>query len=674
MDRRTPRPPADPRLARAMARFAVWRAAAGREADAARFAERVRRTVAAAGRSVRRIDRAPELVRPDAPGPLAAMFAAARNRAAAPLAELGVAAGTGRELFDEPCDAWVALPDGLPPRRYVALRVVGDSMTPLLHSGDVVLVDLDAAVPAGCHRGGAPPGPRLGGQAGAPGGRRRAPAGLAQPGLPAARAPARRGGPARAGRGPVVRPSRTAIGGETETCPSSVVRASSRARAPRPSRPARAPGAYLIRSRHGTFRRFPPAAGGPCPHPRLGLLRRPDPRRRAPAPAAGHATAGTAVRAMTVPALEGFETAVGRGTRTRTGVPGPRYWQQWADYKLSAELNPVSKRMTGSGTITYSNRSPDTLHTVYVQLLQNIFAPNARHNTGVPWSVEGIEFGKVAAQGTTLAAAGGEGPGYEVNGTIMRLRLPKPLVPGGTADLAFDWKLRVPPDGAPRGGQDGEVYYMNYWYPQMAVYDDVNGWQIDQYLGNAEFYMGYGNYDVSLTLPAGWLVTATGTLQNPDEVLDRSRPARGWTRRGAPTGIVHVVTDVDREPGRSTTAGKDGKLTWHFRAAERARRELGRLVALPVGRHQRRRGRREQRRPAGHHADPVVLAPGAAGQPLGRERALQPVLDRVLLEVPLALSVPAHDRGGRPQLVRRHGVPDDDLHRRAVGHARACTR
>jgi Peptidase S24-like len=139
----------DPRLAGAMARFAAWRAEAGREADAARFAERVRRTVAAAGRSVRRIDRAPELVRPDAPGPLAAMVAAARTRGAAPLAELGVAAGTGRELFDEPCDVWVTLPDGLPAARYVALRVVGDSMTPLLHSGDVVLVDLDAGVPAG---------------------------------------------------------------------------------------------------------------------------------------------------------------------------------------------------------------------------------------------------------------------------------------------------------------------------------------------------------------------------------------------------------------------------------------------------------------------------------------------------------------------------------------------
>jgi len=283
-------------------------------------------------------------------------------------------------------------------------------------------------------------------------------------------------------------------------------------------------------------------------------------------PATGRGSDGTSkLHAMTVPVLEGYEVAVNRGTRTRTGAPGPHYWQQWADYKLEAELNPVSKRMTGKGTISYQNRSPDTLRTVYIQLLQNIYAPGAHHNTSVPWSVEGIEFGRVAAQGTDLIATGGEAPGYDVNGTIMRVRLPKPLPPGGTADFAFDWKLRVPPDGAPRGGQDGEVYFMNYWYPQMAVYDDINGWQIDQYLGNAEFYMGYGNYDVSLTVPAGWLVTATGTLQNPQDVLTQQTRARLDSAR-SDSAIVHVVTDVDREPGRSTTAGKDGKLTWRFRA------------------------------------------------------------------------------------------------------------
>jgi SOS-response transcriptional repressor LexA len=145
----TPEAFADPRRARAMAAFRAWQDAARLEAGAAGFAERVRARLAARGQGVWRIDRPPEPVRPDTVGPLAPMVSAARRIHAAPLAELGVAAGSGRELFDEPCDAWVALPADLPSSRYVALRVVGDSMLPLVHSGDLVLLDLDAPVRVG---------------------------------------------------------------------------------------------------------------------------------------------------------------------------------------------------------------------------------------------------------------------------------------------------------------------------------------------------------------------------------------------------------------------------------------------------------------------------------------------------------------------------------------------
>ena len=263
--------------------------------------------------------------------------------------------------------------------------------------------------------------------------------------------------------------------------------------------------------------------------------------------------------------MESFERAVANGTRTRKGSPGPRYWQQWADYRLTADLNPVSKRLSGTGTITYYNRSPNQLTEVYVQLLQNIYAPGSRHNTDVPWAVEGITLNRVVAQGQELKPAEGEGVGYKVDGTIMRIGLPKPLPAGGSASFEFAWRLRIPPDGAPRGGQDGEVFYINYWYPQMAVYDDVNGWQIDQYLGTGEFYMGYGNYDVALTVPAGWLVDATGRLQNAAEVLAPQARAR-LDSASHGSGVVHVVTDLDREPGKSTTAGTNGKLTWRYRA------------------------------------------------------------------------------------------------------------
>lgn len=286
----------------------------------------------------------------------------------------------------------------------------------------------------------------------------------------------------------------------------------------------------------------------------------------APAPESGPAgTAAAPTRVMEVPVMEAFDRALAQGTRSRSGAPGPRYWQQWADYRLEAELNPVSKRLTGTAGIRYHNRSPDTLDVVYVQLLHNIFAPGSRHNTDIPWAVEGYYLSRVAAQGTTLTESEGDGAGYEVNGTIMRIRLPRPLLPGSTADLEFGYRIRIPPDGAPRGGQDGEVYYISYWYPQMAVYDDVNGWQTDQYYGNAEFYMGYGNYDVAVTVPAGWLVSGTGTLTNAAEVLSPQTRARLDSAMSAPE-IVHVVREGDRGAGKATAPGRDGKLTWRFRA------------------------------------------------------------------------------------------------------------
>jgi hypothetical protein len=288
----------------------------------------------------------------------------------------------------------------------------------------------------------------------------------------------------------------------------------------------------------------------------------------APVPERGASTATpVGARAMEVPVFDGFERAIAGGTRLRTGAPGPRYWQQWSEYRLSGELNPVSKRLNGRGTVTYHNRSPDTLATLYVHLLGNLFSPRSRHNTNVPWAVEGVELSRVAAQGKDLSRTESDAPGagYSVDGTIMQLRLAKPLAPGASAELAFDWRLRIPPDGAPRGGQDGEVWFLSYWYPQMAVYDDVNGWQIDQYLGNAEFYMGYGNYDVSLTVPEGWLVTGTGKLLNPEEVLSEQTRARLDSAAQA-SSVVHVVGEDDRSPGKSTATGKEGKLTWHFQA------------------------------------------------------------------------------------------------------------
>ncbi|HEX9164816.1 MAG TPA: M1 family metallopeptidase, partial [Gemmatimonadales bacterium] len=259
-----------------------------------------------------------------------------------------------------------------------------------------------------------------------------------------------------------------------------------------------------------------------------------------------------------------FQRAVERGTRTRTGRPGANYWQQKAEYRLQAALDPATKRLQGEAEVRYHNRSPDTLRVVVFHLYQNLFAPDGVRNEPVPVT-GGTTLHRVVAQGRELAAGGGAEPGWSVDATRLRVRLPEPLVPGASADFAFRWSFTVAPDGAPRGGTDGEVFFLSYWYPQVAVYDDVTGWQADPYMSNAEFYMGYGDYDVALTVPEGWLIGATGALQNPEEVLG---PAVRLRLREAASGagVVPVVSDADRGAGTATARGAGGTLTWRFRA------------------------------------------------------------------------------------------------------------
>lgn len=260
-----------------------------------------------------------------------------------------------------------------------------------------------------------------------------------------------------------------------------------------------------------------------------------------------------------------FTRAVELETRTRTGRPGPKYWQQFAEYRLEATLDPAAKKLSGTGSVTYHNRSPDTLRVVVFHLYQDLFAPNGIRNEAVPIT-GGMQLTKISAQGRALAVATDDSSAaYQRFATLLYIRLPQPLLPGASAPFEFAWNFTVTPDGAPRGGTDGEVFFLSYWYPQVAVYDDVNRWQDDPYKGNSEFYMGYGNYDVALTVPEGWLIGSTGTLANPGEVL--AGPVRERLLRATQTrDIVRIVADEDRGVGKATARGTGGQLTWRFRA------------------------------------------------------------------------------------------------------------
>jgi hypothetical protein len=262
-----------------------------------------------------------------------------------------------------------------------------------------------------------------------------------------------------------------------------------------------------------------------------------------------------------------FSRAVERGTRTRTGRPGPNYWQQYSTYRLEAEYDPATKRLTGRGTLRYENRSPDTLRNLFLHLYPNLFAPNAIRNEEVPVT-GGVELRRVSIDGQTLGVTPNDSAaGYQVASTILRVRPATRILPGASVQLELEWAYTVPPDGAPRGGQDGEIAYIAYWYPQFAVYDDVNRrWQTDAYMGNAEFYMGYGDYDVSVTVPDGWLVAATGNLANAAEVLSAQTRTRLDSARRS-RDVTHVVREEDRGGGKATLRGRAGKLTWRFRAS-----------------------------------------------------------------------------------------------------------
>lgn len=260
-----------------------------------------------------------------------------------------------------------------------------------------------------------------------------------------------------------------------------------------------------------------------------------------------------------------FERAVEQGTRTATGEPGPAYWTNRADYTIRATLSPETKRLHGTETIRYHNNSPDELPFVLIHLRQNLHKANAMRNRIVPIT-SGMEISEVKAGGEALQEGATEREaGYRSRGTLMQVLLPEPLSPGSTAELAFTWSFDVPELGAPRMGQDGEVFYVAYWYPQLAVYDDVNGWKADQYMGNGEFYMDYGDYDVEITVHEGWVIGATGTLQNPEGVLSeqtRTRLAEAAHTRET----VSIVGENERAAGVSTVATDTGQLTWHFKA------------------------------------------------------------------------------------------------------------
>ncbi|HMI55604.1 MAG TPA: M1 family peptidase, partial [Gemmatimonadaceae bacterium] len=289
-----------------------------------------------------------------------------------------------------------------------------------------------------------------------------------------------------------------------------------------------------------------------------------------------------------IPMTSMIRRAHAAGTRDSTGRPGRKYWQLWTDYKISARLDTATSRITGRETIVLYNNSDSALNRIVMRLDQNIFAANVPRDDQVPEITDGMKITRLSVDGQTAelneGAVGCLGPfrpdgspppplprprATELGMTSACVGLSKPISAKGSATIEVDWNFRVPRIDAGRGYRMGRwadtLYQVAQWYPRIAVFDDLRqrGWDTEAYLGNAEFYNNFGRFDVSIDVPAGWLVGATGVLQNPIEVLTPAARER-LSRVLASDSVLKIVSPAERGPGKSTTAGTKGRLVWHF--------------------------------------------------------------------------------------------------------------
>jgi len=250
--------------------------------------------------------------------------------------------------------------------------------------------------------------------------------------------------------------------------------------------------------------------------------------------------------------------------RDATGAPGPDYWQQRADYSIAATLDTAAKTIRGTVSIRYTNNSPDTLRFVWLQLDQNLYRPGSKGAAMFPaesrWGVRGFQGGYVI----TGLEVNGRGVTGKTDDTMMRIDLDAPLLPrGGVATIGMQYAFPVPEHGSDRMGRDSVLYEIAQWYPRMVVYDDIRGWNTDPYLGQGEFYLEYGDIDYAVTVPAGYVVAGSGTLQNRAEVLTPAQRER-LERAAASQTVVPIVTADEAAAGRRRVVA--GTKTWRFRA------------------------------------------------------------------------------------------------------------
>ncbi len=272
--------------------------------------------------------------------------------------------------------------------------------------------------------------------------------------------------------------------------------------------------------------------------------------------------------------------------RTASGAPGVDYWQNEANYDIDVELNDETQVITGRETITYINNSPDVLDYLWVQLDQNVRAKDSNTPLATRSSMSDSVAGKSLLRITSdyeydggfkisaVTTTGGEPLRKMINKTMMRVDLPKALQPGEEYSFSIAWNYNIN-DRMLVGGRSGYEYFPkdgNYlytiaqWFPRMAVYSDLEGWQNKQFLGRGEFTLPFGDYKVRITVPADHIVASTGTLQNPGDVLTEKELERFEEAKNSFDEPVMIVTQKEAEKKEKSKSRT--KSTWEFHAED----------------------------------------------------------------------------------------------------------
>nr|WP_315158117.1 M1 family metallopeptidase [uncultured Flavobacterium sp.] len=270
--------------------------------------------------------------------------------------------------------------------------------------------------------------------------------------------------------------------------------------------------------------------------------------------------------------------------RTAAGAPGPAYYQQQADYKIDIELDDKNSKISGAETITYTNNSPDKLEYLWLQMDQNQAAKNSQSPLAESERVEQVMAPSKFAneylkQGLDrgfkleyVKDAKGNPMTYTVNQTMIRIDLPTPMKPGEKISFSIKWWYNInnyQQDGGRSGYElfekDGnKLYVIAQFYPRMAVYNDVEGWQNQQFWGGGEFALPFGNFDVNITVPADHVMEATGELLNPSEVFSSEQMKRYEQAKKTFDNPVVIVTQAEAEAAEKGFSTQ--KKTWKFSA------------------------------------------------------------------------------------------------------------